>query len=209
MLDPVFSPFSQGYLRGEACGLLLVEELGCHIAQLTHADIAVEIYRSSFINRCISSAQYNPVLLQQSAFGHIKFNAWGEQQQGYCFNDDLWFSEPKNLPQRLGAFERQVYNQHGSVVPYYLLSLASPPLACDISPDKKQCERTNSLALSAAMPTAQVLALAVGPGSVTAEGRKLCYHQWDDGGRTLNSSTVTLDPGDDYFYLDLCDHLTI
>jgi hypothetical protein len=201
LLDPVFSPFRQGYLAQEACGMYLSDDLGCYIQSLTNEhEVAVEIYRSSFINRCIQSAEFNPSILRESAYAHIKLNAWGEQETGNCYHDKLW-SDPKNFPKRVTALQNQVYNQHVMIIPYYMLSLLAPPHKC--THEAHGCETTASFALSAAMPTAQVLAWH---NKTDDRGNKLCFHEYDNGDRSPTGPTMTIDPGDDLFYIASCEH---
>lgn len=209
LLDPVFSPFRQGYLVGEECGGGTVSDaLGCYISALAAAGVAPSTYRTSRINLCVDSAEYRPEMLGESAFAHVKLNAWGEQREGNCFNDKLW-SDARNFPKRVSALETQVYNQHVMVVPYYMLSLVAPPHLCSgdahtaASMDAAACIRTKNLALSAAMPTVQVLAWH---NRTSMYGEKLCFHELDDNDRSISGSTVTLDPGDDYFYIASCEH---
>ena len=210
-LDPVFSPFRHAYLLQEACGETVLDDLGCYITALATAGVAPEIYRSSSINRCIESAEYNPALLGESAYEHLRLNAQGEQSEGYCRNSEL-FNDPANFPKRVSALINQVYYQHVSVVPYYMLSLYSPPHTCGFAGggtpshgSHATCTATKNLALSAAMPTAQVL---YWHNRTNESGEKLCFHQYDNGDRSTVGSTMTLDPGDDLFYIASCEHLS-
>lgn len=206
LLDPVVSPFRHGYLMQEACGMTVLDDIGCYIGALTAANVSVEVYRSSFINRCIQSAEFDPELLSQSAYSHVKMNIWGEQSDGNCYSDKLW-GDPKQFSKHVSALINQVYNQHTMIVPYYLLSLMSPPRLCELSsgPDGKTCEPTQSFALSAAMPTPQVL---LWHDIHEIMGAKLCFHEWDDGDRSPTAPTMTLDPGDDLYYVTPCTHLS-
>lgn len=206
MLDPVMSPFRQAYLMKEACGMTVLDDIGCYVSALTAGNVSVEVYRSSFINRCIQSAEFDPELLAQSAYAHVKMNIWGEQSDGNCYSDKLW-GDPKQFSKHVSALINQVYNQHTMIVPYYMMSLMSPPRLCELSsgPDGETCEPTQSFALSAAMPTQQVL---LWHDILENTGEKLCFHEWDDGDRSPTAPTMTIDPGDDLYYSTACTHLS-
>lgn len=220
LLDPVYSPFRQVYLTGHACGATLAAVLGCEIDALTAGGTAVEIYRSSLINRCVKSAEHGSLSQQDAAYEHLKFTAWGELSDGSCYSDHLW-SHPKDLPRNIGALANQIYHQHAAVITYYFLSLTRVPLRCILAgspsptptaeprararrrtdPPPRSCAPTSTPALSAGMSTVQVLAWR----NVTdAAGNRLCFHQYDDADRGPAASTVTIDPADDLFYIAPC-----
>src|ERR1035438_7748882 len=100
-----------------------------------------------------------------------------------------------------------------------MLSIAAPPHRCALSAlvpqdgeddvpgnrqeDGRACKALKGLSLSAAMPTAQVL---LWHNMTDERGTKMCFHQYDDGVRAPQGSTMTLDPGDDLYYVATCKH---
>jgi hypothetical protein len=206
LLDPVFSSSSKPYLVGNACGLEISDVLGCYMQQITARGVAAELYRASFINRCIFSSDNNAPLVANSAAASLKFNEWGTQKQGYCWNADLMSHMTTKNIDRIAD---QIYEQHKAVVSWYLSSFlaANPPRICirKNDPSQPRCDPTRSLALSAAMPTADVLEWS--RRTVPASGggvAKACFYQFDD-----YASTRTVTPTDDMFYVDDCFHFNL
>lgn len=202
MIDPVYSPDIKGFFDGFECGDTLEKVLGCCTKDLHDAGVAVEYYRFSFINKCIFSSQENNNIIHSSAFSQPTVNLWGDKHLGSCYNDDLLSSSGK-LRKEIKSIADQLYNQHIIGVPYYALSLVHPPMRCILSEDEQSCTPLKSLALGAAMPTEAVLDWS---HPKTDLNSKSCFHQFDDGTRADESSTMTVDPGDDTFFIRSCTH---
>jgi len=196
LLDPVFSAEAKPYFVGNLCGRDTSDVLGCYMRQILGAGIAVEMYRSSFINRCIFSSENNAPMVANSAAAALKFNEWGTQKDGYCWNSNLLSHFNRG---NINKLSNQLYNQHRSVVGWYLASFITPnpPRICIKKADNR-CDATRSLALSAAMPAEDVLEWATRTvGGVT--GDKACFYQFDD-----YASTRSVTPSDDLFFVDDC-----
>jgi len=205
LLDPVYSPGIQGFLDDYNCGDTLEKVLGCCSAALHDAGVAVEYYRFSFINKCLFSSQENNDIVRASAFSQPTVMLWGDRHLGSCYSDDLLSSGGK-LRKEIRSIADQMSNQHIVAVPYYALSLIHPPMRCVLSDDVKACTPLKSLALGAAMPTEVVLRWSE-PAGADSDSDKACFHQFDDGTRAETSATMTVDPGDDTFFLRSCRHI--
>jgi len=194
LLDPVFSVEAKPYFVGNPCGRDTSDVLGCYMAQILARGIAVELYRSSFINRCIFSSENNAPMVANSAAAALKFNEWGTQKEGYCWNSELLSHFNRG---NINKLSNQLYNQHKSVIGWYLASFITPnpPRIC-IKKDDNRCDATRSLALSAAMPTADVLEWA---HTTIKSGMKACFYQFDE-----YASTRSVSPSDDLFFVDDC-----
>jgi hypothetical protein len=200
LLDPVFSAEAKPYFTGNPCGRDTSDVLGCYMAQILSRGIAIEMYRASFINRCIFSSENNAPMVANSAAAALKFNEWGSQKDGYCWNSELLSHFNRG---NINKLSNQLYNQHRSVVGWYLASFITPnpPRIC-IRKDNNRCDATRSLALSAAMPTADVLDWATRMVAVSGNpggGAKACFYQFDE-----YASTRSVSPSDDLFFVDDC-----
>lgn len=202
MLDPVYSPGTKGFLGKNHCGETLGSVMGCFAALLNEHGVAVEYYRFSFINKCIFSSQENNDLVHSSAFSQPMLTAWGDHRMGSCYDEDLLSSAGK-LKENIKSLGDQMHNQHIAAVPYYALSLIHAPVRCTLVFNDTSCEPLKSLALSAAMPTEMVLHWSK---PVLDNSEKACFHQFDDGARDPDAPTVTVDPGDDMFFIRTCKH---
>jgi hypothetical protein len=196
LLDPVFSGEAMPYFVGNLCGRDTSDVLGCYMQQILERGIAVELYRSSFINRCIFSSENNAPMVANSAAAALKFNEWGTQKDGYCWNSELLSHFNKG---NINKLSNQLAQQHRSVVGWYLASFITPnpPRIC-IRKGDNRCDATRSLALSAAMPVEDVLEWSHHMVSSTDKA-KACFYQFDD-----YASTRSVTPSDDLFFVDDC-----
>jgi len=199
LLDAVMSPSNKVFYRrrGGGCGKTISANMGCMARELTReANIAIEYYKSSFINRCIFSSREDKDLIEYTAFSVLRMGQWGDHPLGSCWDRRL-LPNLKRAKSYIHDLAYQMTAQHIYVVPYYLLSLYQPPHQCLLSEDGTVCTPIRSLALSAAMSTEDVLIYAKPPLNNTEP--KLCFHQFKD-----KIGTMTLSPADDYFYLKDC-----
>jgi hypothetical protein len=142
-------------------------------------------------------------MVENAAAAALKFNEWGTQKEGYCWNAELMSHMTKTNINRLS---NQLYQQHRSVVGWYLASFITPnpPRICVRKSDNR-CDPTRSLALSAAMPTDEVLVWARRTVPVSGGGSaKACFYQFDD-----YASTRSVTPADDLFFVDSCFHFNV
>ncbi len=192
LLDPVFSDSAKPYLLRNNCGLDVASVLGCYMGHLTTAGVAVELYRASFINRCIFSSDNNAQMVMHSAAVALKFTEWGSTNDGYCWNSDLLTHFTSKNVQHLA---KQIYEQHRVVIEWYLRSGLEPsaPRICRRRTvgGKEVCDPTRTAAPSGGMADADILAWA------TAEPKQ-CFYQF------LGVSTKNASPSDDLFYVDDC-----
>lgn len=188
LLDPVFSDSAKPYLRRNNCGLDISSVLGCYMGQLVDAGVAVELYRSSFINRCIFSSDNNAQMVLHSAAVALKLTKWGSVNEGYCWNSDLLSHFSSSKVEHLG---RQITEQHRAVIEWYIRSglEASAPRICKKRGD--QCDPTRTMAPSGAASDEDILRWA-------REDPKKCFFQFP------GLSTKNSDPSDDLFYVDDC-----
>jgi pimeloyl-ACP methyl ester carboxylesterase len=185
MLDPVYSDSAKPYLARNLCGVDIASVLGCYLGLLRDAGVAVDLYRASFINRCIFSSENNAQMINNSAAVSLTFAEWGDARDGYCWNEHLMTHMTVHNLKGLG---RQISNQHAAVVTWYVRSgLSKPPAVC--MRKGAACERTRTSAVSGAMSDADVLRWA---------GRGECMYQY------ANAGTKNADPVDDLFYLADC-----
>lgn len=202
LLDPVFSDVVKSYVQhrqqeNHYCGHDLSETLGCELQFLQASGVATELYRSSFINRCIFSADDNTPIVQHAASTAVKLNGKGSQREGYCWNADL-LSHPSLA--KVDKLAQQLVYQHTHIVDWFIASKFSPtvPKICiPVSPT--ECRATKSPALSAAMSAKEVMRWSIRKD----EGSRLCFVQWNDATATLN-----LSPSDDLFEVRKCDSFT-
>lgn len=193
MLDPVFSDSAKPYFQRNPCGKDVATVLGCYMGQLRDAGVAVELYRASFINRCIFSSENNALMVNNSAAVALRLTEWGSVKDGYCWNSDLMAHPSVSRIENLG---KQLYNQHRAVIEWYIKSSlgGSPPHLClkggGGGGGGKTCARTRTMAVSGLMTDKEILRWA---------GSNDCSYQFEDGG-AKNS-----DPTDDLFYVNGCD----
>ena len=85
-----------------------------------------------------------------------------------------------------------------------------PPHRCMLGANKTTCVATDTISLSAAMGTDEVLTWSR-PVDSTDYSNKLCFHQFDEcevaGHMMHNASTMTETPQDDLFFLKPCIHI--
>lgn len=187
MLDPVFSDSAKPYLHRNACGQDVASVLGCYMRQLLDAGVAVELYRASFINRCIFSSENNALMTNNSAAVALRLTEWGAVKDGYCWNADLL---SHITPKTINRLVVQLYNQHRAVIGWYVRSgLAERVPRICIREGSGLCRPQRAAAVTALMPDSQVLMWA---------NSDSCLMQFDDRG-TRNS-----DPSDDLFYTEAC-----
>jgi hypothetical protein len=219
LLDPVFSSGAKAYFTTNKCGSRVSDVMGCQAEALKSMRVAIEYYRTSFINRCLFSSEDNGKLIENSAFAHVDMYAWGDHPLGSCYDPGLLYNNGKlsslnKINGRMSNLTTQIAEQHRAAIPYYFLSLSHPPHRC--APNLRKagvvehvkaalitnCTASNTLALSAAMKTSQVLSWA---SVYDSEGYKQCFHQYDDGTRTPTSPTMTTFYAyDDTYYLTAC-----
>lgn len=199
LLDAVMSPSNKVfYRRADGCGKTISANMGCMARALTReAKIAIEYFKSSFINRCIFSSREDKDLIEYTAFSVLRMAQWGDHPLGSCWDQKL-LHNIKRAKSYVRDLAYQMTAQHIYVVPYYLLSLYQPPHLCRLGDHDKACQPLRSLALGAAMATSDVLVFGQPPLNTT--DHKLCFHQFKD-----KAATMTLSPADDYFYLKYCD----
>lgn len=210
LLDPVHSDGAKTYFRTGRYGHSLDAVMGFFANRLRLAGTAVEVYKTSMINRCLFSSQTDAYLVDNAAVATVTLNAWGDfDKSEVCYSADL-LSDPATVKKKLSRYQWQITNRHIAVVPYYLLSLVRPPTICTRlerpGPTDHtvltSCPPASALALSAAMPTPEVREWQrpAEPGAPP----KACFHTYDDTHRDPAAPTMTLDPGDDAFYLQPC-----
>lgn len=213
LLDAIMSPSRKIYFERSECGPTISLNMGC-MARFLNIDrgVAIEYYKSSFINRCIFSSREDKDLIEYTAYTVVKMNTWGMHPMGSCW-DKLLLRHIKDIKSYVHALAYQMNWQHIFIIPYYLMSLFMPPHRCLISKDARTCSHLSTLALSAAMPTADVLTWSrppSAPGSATNVTSKLCFHQFDEclhnrsRRHDATASTMTLATADDHFYLKYC-----
>lgn len=192
VLDIVFSPGPKGYLESIPCGHDTSSVLGCYIKDLVNAGIAVEVYKSSAINRCLFSSENYPSIVQNAVFTTVTLNIWGDIPLGQCYSTFL-FKPASKMTKDASALATQIRNQHSAIVPYYMLSKFQSPKSCYLvgTKDNQQCIPKPSQPPSAATPTIQLLHLTFEEYG----DQKTCFHQYND-----EKSTKTLTPSDDFFY---------
>lgn len=192
LLDPVFSDSAKPYLMRNNCGLDIPSVLGCYMGHLVDAEIAVDLYRASFINRCIFSSDNNVQMVMHSAAVALKLTEWGSMNDGYCWNSDLL---THFTTARIGNLAKQISEQHRAVIEWYLRSglESSVPRICRKRTvgGKEVCDPTRTAAPSGAMSDEDVLGWATGDP-------KQCFYQF------LGPSTKNASPSDDLFYVDDC-----
>lgn len=208
LLDPVHSNDAHSYFSRGKYGQTTGAVLG-YFADVLHKEgVAIELYKSTVINRCLFASQTNTLFTNNVAMSNVVINGWGDNpKHDVCYSAHL-LSDPVKLGKEVPKFARQITHQHIGIVPYYLISLVHPPKVCDLfhaegenGEKLSRCQPVRSLALGAAMPTSEVLAWQA-PGA--ADAPKMCFHAYDDYDRTETGPTMTLDPGDDLFYMHDC-----
>lgn len=189
MLDPVFSDSAKSYLNRNLCGTDIASVLGCYMRLLLDQNVAVELYRASFINRCIFSSEDNALMTNNSAAVALRLTQWGSTKQGYCWNPNLLSHVS---PESINQLIVQLYNQHRAVIEWYVRSSVSinPPRIC-IRDEKKPsiCKVQKSPSVNALMSDDKVIKWA---------NTDSCLFQFEDRG-ALNAN-----PSDDLFYTESC-----
>lgn len=188
LLDPVFSDSAKPFFHDNACGKEDSAVLGCYMGQLLAADIAVELYRASFINRCIFSSENNAAMVNNSAAVALKLTQWGSVNDGYCWNSDLLSHV---TPRSVHSLVTQLYNQHRAAVEWYVKSRlgGSAPRIC-VKRGAAACDKTRAPAVSGMMSDEDVLRWARGES---------CLFQFVDNG------SKNADPVDDLFFAAPCE----
>ena len=209
LLDAVMSPADKMYLENNPCGESISKVMGCMAKELNLAhDIAIEYYKSSFINRCLFSSNEFGDLIKYVAYSIVEQHYFGMHPLGSCWDKDL-LHNIDNIKHYGSELAYQINWQHVFIVPYYLMSIWIPPHRCVASPDEQNCTLTQDLALSAAMSRSEVLAWSR-PLAPDDPATKMCFKQYDEcdiAGRQMEgSSTMTLTSEDDMFYLKKCIH---
>lgn len=210
LLDAVMSPSKKIHFEGSPCGKIISQNMGCMIKYLNYErNASVEYYKSSFINRCIFSSREYTDIIRYAAFATLKMHAWGMHPLGSCWDERL-LQHVSKLKTYLHDIAYQMNWQHIYVIPYYLLSLFMPPHRCMLGVNKTTCVATDTISLSAAMGTDEVLTWSRPIDSVDYSN-KLCFHQFDEcevaGHMMHNASTMTETPQDDLFFLKPCIHI--
>jgi pimeloyl-ACP methyl ester carboxylesterase len=188
LLDPVFSSLPQGFLFTAPEGMIISDVLGQYAKELANRGVATDVHAASKINACLKSSSSNALLMKHTAYVRWIFNEWGEQDDVSCFGEQLW-GDPAHLKENASDMALQVANQHAAVVPAYFLSLAYPPMRCHIDKRTGICIHEDSLSVSAAMPSAQVL---VWQNITNKDGDKICLKQFDDGDRSPSGITMSV-----------------
>jgi len=188
MLDPVFSDSAKPFFHDNVCGREDSAVLGCYMSLLLAADIAVELYRASFINRCIFSSENNALMVNNSAAVALKFTQWGSVQDGYCWNADLLSHVS---PHSVHSLVTQLYNQHRAAIEWYVKSRlgGAAPRIC-VKRGTSGCDKTRAPAISGMSSDEDVLRWARGES---------CLFQYVDKG------SKNADPSDDLFYVSPCE----
>lgn len=194
LLDAVMSPRPKMYFSRSECGRTVSQNMGCMVTELTRdRGVAIEYYKSSFINRCIFSSHENTDLIEYTAYSVVTMTLWGEHPLGSCWDSNL-LKHRNDMKHYLKKLSYQINMQHVYIVPYYLLSIVQPPHVC--VRNGTQCTLLEKkLSISAAMSTSAIMAYS-SPDIVT--GSKTCFHQYQDQG------TSTITPYDDLFYMKDC-----
>jgi hypothetical protein len=199
LLDPVFSPTPQGYLINHRYGHYVYEVVGQYAKDLvSNKNVAIETFISSKINKCLKGLRETDTLLQTTAVAKLFFSQFGENDDIDCYATNL-ISNVKNITPELHDSITQVTNQHTSVVPFYMLSIAYPPLRCHYQKFNtviKACVPDESLSLGAAMSADQVLNWC---DRKDKYGNKLSFLQYDDRDRSQYGSTMSVSPKNSLF----------
>lgn len=188
MLDPVFSDSAKPFYHNNPCGRDDAAVLGCYMGLILAADVAIELYRASFINRCIFSSENNAVMVNNSAAVALKLTQWGSVNDGYCWNADLL---SHMTPHSVHALVTQLYNQHRAAVEWYVKSRVggAAPRVC-VRRGESACDKTRAAAVSGMMSDEDVLRWARGSN---------CLFQFVDKG------SKNADPYDDSFFAAPCE----
>jgi hypothetical protein len=212
LLDAVMSKSSKRHFERSPCGRTVSANMGCmaRTLNLNHS-VPIRYFKSSFINYCIFSAREDIDLVEYTAFATVKLSLYGRHPLQSCWDSRL-LGSAHHLNKMIDKISYQMTMQHTMIIPYYLLSRFHPPHVCVVNrtastPDRRACTPTAALALSAAMPDADVLGWSRPPAGL-GRGAKLCFHEYDDFGdpayNATGSHTMTLDPGDDLYLLRPC-----
>lgn len=213
MLDPVYSPHQKAFLMDgnsyktgfDADDLGTVQAMLAGITRFLHMNrVAVEVYRFSFINRCLFSSQSNSGIFHHAAFSQPTIYTWGDRHLGKCYSPDLFSSLDYNvIKDKIDDLTFQMKNQHIIALPWYLTSLVIPPHKCVLqnsgTPDEV-CVPLRGHALSAATSTEEVIAQM----DATDADDMQCYHQYDDGRRTPDASVMNPFSPEAVFYVHPC-----
>lgn len=225
LLDEVISPGTKSYLFDYVipsddtkilpCDYVLSNMLGCFVEELVvRWKVAFDTWRSSVLQRCLLTSENNSLKVQHSAVVTVVLNAWGDQNLGKCYASDMSLDDalsPGTLAGQILDFSSQVYNQHTHIVPYYLMTLYYPPVVCkrfrenngDAAAMRCNPSPTNEVTINAGSTSREVLLFSTNKTNYL--GQKLCLRQFDDGTRDpYLSSTMTLTPEDDLFFLLPC-----
>lgn len=194
LLDAVMSPRPKMYFSRSECGRTVTQNMGCMVTELTRErGVAVEYYKSSFINRCIFSSHEDVDLIEYTAYSVVTLKLWGTHPLGSCWDSNL-LKHRNDMKHYLKKLSYQINMQHVYIVPYYLLSIVQPPHVCVLN--GTHCSQLGKkLSISAAMSTSAIMAYS-SPDIVT--GDKTCFHQYQ------NEGTLTVTPDDDLFYMKDC-----
>ena len=189
MLDPVYSDADKPYNRRNTCGNDNSSVLGCYMHLILKSGIAIDMYRATFINRCIFSSEDDALMAYNSAAVGLKLTAYGSIKSGDCRNIDL-FSHLS--PKELSALGSQLKNQHRDVIAWFVSSFFtdSPPKIC-VKNKKGICKPTEAPSVHALMSDADVLEWA---------RSNKCLIQLD------NAGTKNYDPSDDLFFVSDCQN---
>ena len=198
LLDAVMSPSPKRHFERSPCGKTVTANMGC-MARILNLNYSVPIryFKASFINFCIFSAREDIDLVDYTAFALTKLYLYGRHPLQSCWDKRL-LGSAKHLNKAIDKIAYQMTMQHTMIVPYYLLTKFTPPHICIAN--GTECAPTNALALSAAMPDADVLGWSRPPLG-GGRGAKMCFHQFEDKNR---SHVATWEPGDDLYLLRPC-----
>jgi len=196
LLDMVYSLGHKGFLDFDIHGSTIVDALSGRIKELVFSfNISVDGYKSSGINECLLSPSEEGFVYNDAVLVIVKFPEFGNVTFGECYSATLFkntrgkFSGlSDNMFERIHDFEKQLYNQHIQIVPYYFFTLIYPPHVCvkNIN-NPKICRKTTILSVSAAFPTQDLLTLIK-----STHFKYRVYHMFSD--------ENTLTPQDDFYF---------
>lgn len=223
LLDPVMSPGAKPYLLDVLAddpqlgyyfsqGNSIMTFLSAIASRASALGIALEYYKSSFINRCLFSSHEDNTLVQHTAFEVVRFTQFGNHPIGQCISEEI-LGDFRDIQRYLDDVQYQMAQSHIAIVPYYLMTYFNPPLQCAYSgTSPPSCiALPGKLALSAGMPTDDVLSWMVADAGT---GDKLCFHEFVNNkelprftGKADIDYSKVFNTADDLYYASSCERI--